>query len=279
VEVFYDGLWYRAKGTSFWGVTLRIPLLENDMKNVVISVRAFDGILFAYDNVTINIKKYEAPLDLDRDRDGVPNDFDEFPDDPTEWMDSDGDGIGDNKDRFPNNPIMHADSDLDGYGDEVDSHPFDPMLWNDRDNDGSNDDEDINIMSEDATSGEDGVSILPILLWVVAAAMLIIAIVSAYSYYDKKRASKDPVRSAKYMSRINKRRMFWHDLSEKLPFVHASQGIERMVSGSGGSASPAPHIHAMPGRPAMPGPSPVKALPAAPQQVFPGYNQGPKRGQ
>lgn len=40
---------------------------------------------------------YEAPI-LDRDGDGVPDDVDAFPDDPTEWADSDGDGLGDNGD-------------------------------------------------------------------------------------------------------------------------------------------------------------------------------------
>jgi YVTN family beta-propeller protein len=40
----------------------------------------------------------------DRDGDGVPDDLDAFPDDPTEWADSDGDGHGDNSDAFPNDP-------------------------------------------------------------------------------------------------------------------------------------------------------------------------------
>ena len=35
---------------------------------------------------------------FDRDNDGVDNEDDVFPDDPTEWSDSDGDGIGDNSD-------------------------------------------------------------------------------------------------------------------------------------------------------------------------------------
>lgn len=43
-----------------------------------------------------------AVLDIviqpDRDGDGVPDVFDAFPDDPTEWADLDGDGIGDNSD-------------------------------------------------------------------------------------------------------------------------------------------------------------------------------------
>ncbi|HUF49393.1 MAG TPA: thrombospondin type 3 repeat-containing protein [Longimicrobiales bacterium] len=39
--------------------------------------------------------------DPDIDGDGVPNDADAFPLDPTESADSDGDGVGDNADAFP----------------------------------------------------------------------------------------------------------------------------------------------------------------------------------
>ena len=36
----------------------------------------------------------------DRDRDGVPDKDDKFPDDPTEWADVNNDGVGDNNDLF-----------------------------------------------------------------------------------------------------------------------------------------------------------------------------------
>lgn len=42
------------------------------------------------------------PLNDDLDGDGVENDDDAFPLDPSEWADSDGDGIGDNADAFDN---------------------------------------------------------------------------------------------------------------------------------------------------------------------------------
>jgi YVTN family beta-propeller protein len=45
-----------------------------------------------------------APPPVDTDGDGVPDDQDAFPNDPTEWADSDGDGHGDNSDAFPNDP-------------------------------------------------------------------------------------------------------------------------------------------------------------------------------
>ena len=83
----------------------------------------------------------------DRDFDGIPNDNDDFPNNPKEWKDSDQDGIGDNKDSdddndgyndtedlFPNNSAEYNDNDLDGIGDNEDL---------DDDNDGYNDNIDI----------------------------------------------------------------------------------------------------------------------------------------
>ena len=83
----------------------------------------------------------------DRDFDGIPNDNDDFPNNPKEWKDSDQDGIGDNKDSdddndgyndtedlFPNNAAEYNDNDLDGIGDNEDL---------DDDNDGYNDNVDI----------------------------------------------------------------------------------------------------------------------------------------
>ena len=43
-------------------------------------------------------------LRLDSDGDGVYDDQDAFPDDPTETADSDSDGVGDNADAFPTDP-------------------------------------------------------------------------------------------------------------------------------------------------------------------------------
>ena len=54
-----------------------------------------------YDTPHIVLGSYEPPI-LDSDGDGVPDDEDAFPDDPTEWADSDGDGVGDNSDPFQN---------------------------------------------------------------------------------------------------------------------------------------------------------------------------------
>ena len=91
-------------------------------------------------------ESYKPPTDLDKDKDGVPNDEDAFPDDPKESKDSDGDGIGDNsdtdldgdgvendEDAFPENPKESKDSDGDGIGDNSDT---------DLDGDGVENDED-----------------------------------------------------------------------------------------------------------------------------------------
>ena len=45
---------------------------------------------------------------IDSDGDGVNDDEDAFPNDPTETADSDGDGVGDNADAFPNDPTRSA---------------------------------------------------------------------------------------------------------------------------------------------------------------------------
>ena len=106
--------------------------------------------------------------DLDDDNDGVPDDQDDFPRDPTEWRDTDGDGIGDNADtdddgdgvpdildEFPRNPYENRDSDGDGIGDNSDTDddndgvpdyqdafPQDPTEWRDTDGDGIGDNAD-----------------------------------------------------------------------------------------------------------------------------------------
>ena len=49
-------------------------------------------------------------LNLDSDNDGYLDDDDDFPFDPTEWLDTDGDGTGNNEDLDDDNDGM---SDLD----------------------------------------------------------------------------------------------------------------------------------------------------------------------
>jgi hypothetical protein len=84
-------------------------------------------------------------LDLnpkDSDNDGIPDEDDIFPNDPSEWQDSDNDGYGDNADAFPFDSNEWNDSDGDGLGDNSDRYPFD------YDNDGFPDDNDLNIYDD-----------------------------------------------------------------------------------------------------------------------------------
>ncbi|MFL1484676.1 malectin domain-containing carbohydrate-binding protein [Marinobacter sp. LN3S78] len=91
----------------------------------------------------------------DFDGDGIPDNNDAFPNDPTEWQDTDGDGIGDNADAFPSDDSEWADTDGDGIGDnsdpdidgdghlnEDDAFPLDPAEWSDLDGDGIGDNTD-----------------------------------------------------------------------------------------------------------------------------------------
>ena len=110
----------------------------------------------------------------DRDDDGVPDDEDAFPDNPSEWEDTDNDGIGDNADSDDDNdgytdadenacgsdpkdptsiPVntdndlipdcIDSDDDNDGVTDDQDAFPYDPTEWEDTDNDGTGDNADI----------------------------------------------------------------------------------------------------------------------------------------
>ena len=65
----------------------------------------------------------------DGDGDGVANNMDAFPGDPTESIDFDGDGVGDNADAFPFDPLWDTDTDGDGVDDLVDNCPmaYNPM--------------------------------------------------------------------------------------------------------------------------------------------------------
>jgi len=79
---------------------------------------------------------------LDTDNDGVGDNTDMFPNDTGEWMDSDGDGVGDNGDAFPNDPNETMDSDNDGVGDNADMFPLNAFEYLDSDDDGVGDNSD-----------------------------------------------------------------------------------------------------------------------------------------
>jgi hypothetical protein len=70
---------------------------------------------------------------MDYDDDGIPDQKDMFPYNPTEHFDTDGDGLGDYFDR---------DADNDGVFDEEDAFPYDDTEWADFDGDGIGDNAD-----------------------------------------------------------------------------------------------------------------------------------------
>jgi PKD repeat protein len=105
-----------------------------------------DGNFTDSDTCTIYVSSNwnPAPKPKDTDGDGYIDDEDDFPYDPTQWLDSDGDGFGDNPDGnkpdlFPDDPGEWADTDGDGYGDNKDDFPEDPDEWEDTDGDGYGD--------------------------------------------------------------------------------------------------------------------------------------------
>ncbi|WP_440875651.1 hypothetical protein [Thalassotalea sp. PLHSN55] len=82
---------------------------------------------------------------LDSDGDGVADELDAFPSDPTETVDTDNDGIGNNAD---------PDDDNDGRKDELDAFPLDPTEKFDFDGDGignkaDNDDDNDGVLDKD----------------------------------------------------------------------------------------------------------------------------------
>lgn len=88
-----------------------------------------------------------GPPTDDRDGDGVPDDQDAFPDDPTESVDTDGDGIGD---------VADTDDDGDGIDDDMDDFPLDATETTDSDNDGVGDNSDAFPLDDSETSDADG---------------------------------------------------------------------------------------------------------------------------
>jgi hypothetical protein len=85
-----------------------------------------------------NIHIYETIIDYDGD--GVPDEFDELPTNPTEWKDFDHDLLGNNSD---------PDDDNDGFPDMIDVFPLNRLEWNDTDGDGVGDNTDEDIDGDD----------------------------------------------------------------------------------------------------------------------------------
>ena len=98
-----------------------------------------------YEMSSITFVEKDIPYDLqDYDGDGVVNELDGFPVDPTRTQDTDGDGIEDSVDP-DSSSVDEYDYDGDGVGNYVDLFPLDVDETQDTDGDGigDNSDEDI----------------------------------------------------------------------------------------------------------------------------------------
>ena len=124
----------------------------------IVILSSLSGCILLDNNGTVDSEISNKP---DTDKDGVPDEIDDFPDDPSSSIDSDDDGYpdrwnpGKNRqdstsspplelDEFPNDPDEWKDSDGDRVGDNSDTFPNDPNEWMDTDNDGFGDNSDIN---------------------------------------------------------------------------------------------------------------------------------------
>ncbi len=218
VEVFFEGKWYRTQTMYSWGLTLKTPSYSVLTEDIPLQVRVFDGTDYAYAYVNITILPMTPDIDPDYDNDGVPNNLDKFPYDPSEWKDSDRDGVGDNKDEFPYSAIWWQDFDKDGYADQADTHPYDPERWNDKNDDGRNDDLPPPPPSNNIAEQKNDSTIV-VVLYILAVIALIAVLVSSYLFIMKLRASKDPRKMAKFYNRQQKWRVRRQELLERLPLA------------------------------------------------------------
>ena len=78
---------------------------------------------FSPTSFNITFELVVLPPIVDSDEDGVEDDEDAFPNDPSETHDDDGDGVGNNTDAFPKDPDEQYDDDGDGVGNNADDFP------------------------------------------------------------------------------------------------------------------------------------------------------------
>jgi hypothetical protein len=145
IRIGDDGSWVPVNGLTYWTYDFDVDSYEATHKGIqvlLVKARAEDatGNRSLSDKVYLYLRRPK----VDRDEDGVPDNMDRFPDNPSEWQDSDDDGYGDNIDKFKLDATQWNDTDSDGYGDNPDGNspdrfPYDPTQWEDIDGDGHGD--------------------------------------------------------------------------------------------------------------------------------------------
>jgi immune inhibitor A len=180
-----DYIWYSLDGGSTYNLyesPFTAPLSTN---TIMFGARDHIGNNASSTVLLVDVDEFE--IDDDFDDDGVKNEVDEFPYDPTEWVDTDGDGIGDNadldddndghldiNDAFPVNDTEWLDTDNDTIGDNTDldddndehpdtddAFPLDPSEWQDNDNDNIGDNEDPDDDNDNHMDSEDAFPLDP----------------------------------------------------------------------------------------------------------------------
>ena len=127
-----------SNSDGIWNISALVPestVLGN--YSLEVSMLKIGGI-----RSTVNLNNVVEIIGVDTDRDGVVDDEDAFPSDPSESLDSDSDGVGDNLDAFPSDPSESLDSDGDEVGDNSDVFPNNIGEWLDSDGDGVGDNSD-----------------------------------------------------------------------------------------------------------------------------------------
>jgi hypothetical protein len=170
----FNSLRYRGDTLNSADIVVTIPpsnMLSEEPINVSARIQfksTIMSLISAGTKSVFNIRSgyssfYEYPGDPrevagagDADSDGIPDDLDAFPSDPTEWIDSDGDGVGDNSDADPNDATVSGDSDGDGVDDLTDAFPSDPTEWIDSDKDGLGDNKELSMGTDPLSADSDG---------------------------------------------------------------------------------------------------------------------------
>ncbi|WP_163932192.1 heparinase II/III family protein [Paraferrimonas sp. SM1919] len=122
-KAYFDGqLYLSATNKVFDFKLINSFKIGNEFVGQVDELKIFNGELNAQE-----VFDLFNGVAIDSDSDGIKDDRDPFPYDPTEWLDTDNDGIGNNSDN---------DDDGDGVLDSVDAFPLDPNETLDTDADG-----------------------------------------------------------------------------------------------------------------------------------------------